>query len=143
MSTELVPVKYVGRKPSWADHLYGTGLGFVQGQVRSMPGEKARQFLRHADMFQVAGADELVPDEKADEATDDTAQILAETAAKRDDETEALSRILDIKQQVSMMDKDALKDFAFRNWSQKLDKRESIDELRAKVAQAIDQFGVA
>lgn len=143
-----VAVQYVGRRPDWTDHIYGTGLSFVADQVRYLPGSVATQFLRHVDLFREAKT-EVAPEKVAQISEvveiprDDTAQILAETAAKRDDETEALSRILDIKQQVSMMDKDALKDFAFRNWSQKLDKRESIDELRAKVAQAIDQFGVA
>lgn len=141
-----VAVQYVGRRDSWSDNLYGTGLHFAARQVRPIPGDIARKLLRHSDLFCEAPAEVAAAQSEAAPAKveqDDTAQILAETAAKRDDETEALSRILDIKQQVSMMDKDALKDFAFRNWSQKLDKRESIDELRAKVAQAIDQFGVA
>ena len=50
--------------------------------------------------------------------------------------------MLDLKQSISFMDKDALKLFAQTNYGQKLDGRLSVEALREQANQMIDQFGV-
>lgn len=56
--TNTVPVQYIGRRESFRDHLFGTGLTFTQGQTRALPFDVARKFLRHADQFAQAGAED-------------------------------------------------------------------------------------
>lgn len=150
----LVAVQYVGRKERWDDPLYNTGLYFVSDQVRHLPPVTARQFLRHADLFReakvevepvevkavevVKPVDEVVPEALP---VDDTAQILEQAKAQQQDVDQALQKVLDLKQTVSFMDKDALKQFALTNYGQKLDGRLSVEVMRNQAAQMIDQFG--
>lgn len=138
-----VPVQYVGRRPDWSDHLYGTGLYFVADQVRNLPEPIARQFLRHADLFLEAKV-EVEPEEAVQApARDDTAQILENAATQQNQQRDERSALQDVHDQVNLMDKDALKSFAFSNYKQNLDKRAAVNDLRDQVHQLINQFGVA
>ena len=141
----LVAVQYVGRKPEWRDALYNTGLYFVADQVRNLPAHTARQFLRHGDLFREAKVEVApVPVEApaAEPPTDDTAEILQEAQKEQDDTDRELQKVLDLKQSISFMDKDALKVFVQTNYNQKLDGRLSVEVMRQQTAQMIDQFGV-
>ena len=73
---------------------------------------------------------------------DDTEAILEATKEEQADTDRELQKVLDLKQTVSFMDKDALKQFALTNYNQKLDGRLSVEALREQTAQMIDQFGV-
>ena len=141
----LVAVQYVGRKPEWRDALYNTGLYFVADQVRNLPAHTARQFLRHTDLFREAKVEVApVPVEApaAEPPADDTEAILEAAKEEQADTDRELQKVLDLKQTVSFMDKDALKQFALTNYNQKLDGRLSVEALREQTAQMIDQFGV-
>lgn len=141
----LVAVQYVGRKPEWRDALYNTGLYFVADQVRNLPAHTARQLLRHADLFREAKvevAPEPVEPLAAEPPADDTEAILEAAKEEQADTDRELQKVLDLKQSISFMDKDALKLFAQTNYGQKLDGRLSVEALREQTAQMIDQFGV-
>lgn len=142
-----VPVQYVGRRPDWTDHLYGTGLSFVADQVRPLPGSIANQFLRHVDLFREAKI-EVAPEkvaqiaEVAEVPRDDTAEILEATKQKQAEELDKENQLQDLRQSVTFMEKDALKEFVSRNYRQKLDGRLSVEAMRTQALQLIDQFGV-
>lgn len=143
-----IVVVYIGRKPTYTDHLYGTGLSFTQGQERAMPADIARKFLRHPDMFE-EGSAKAVADAPAQsgnvedkEEDDDTARRLAEAKKLEDEQRDKENRILDLKQQINIMTKDSLAEYAMTNYKQSLDKRKSVAELRQAVTGMIDQFGV-
>ena len=141
----LVAVQYVGRKPEWRDALYNTGLYFVADQVRNLPAHTARQLLRHTDLFREAKvevAPEPVEPLAAKPPADDTEAILEAAKEEQADTDRELQKVLDLKQTVSFMDKDALKQFALTNYNQKLDGRLSVEALREQTNQMIDQFGV-
>lgn len=142
-----VAVQYVGRRPDWTDHLYGTGLSFVADQVRPLPGSIARQFLRHLDLFREAKI-EVAPPEKAAQIAevaeaprDDTAEILEAAKQKQAEELDKENQLQDLRQSVTFMEKDALKEFVSRNYRQKLDGRLSVEAMRTQALQLIDQFG--
>lgn len=138
----LVAVQYIGRKSEWRDTLYGTGLYFAPDQVRNLPATTARQFLRHGDLFREAKV-EVAPElpEATPEPADDTAKLL-EAALKDKNETDkAVQKVLDLKQSITFMDKDALKLFVQTNYGQKLDGRLAVEAMRTAAAQMIDQFG--
>ena len=130
----LVPVKYVGRRPDFFDRIYGSGLFFDQGQTRLLPAELARKLLRHADLFE-RGEEDLEASE------DDTAEILEEAARERDAQRIDQSVIQDLRDSVQSMDKDALSLFASTNYRQIIDRRRSVETLREEVLGFIDRFG--
>ena len=130
----LVPVKYVGRRPDFFDRIYGSGLFFDQGQTRWVPAELARKLLRHADLFERG--------EDASEASeDDTAEILEEAARELDAKRIDQSAIQDLRDSVQSMDKEALSHFAGTNYRQIIDRRRSVEALRVEVLGLIDRFG--
>lgn len=137
-----IAVQYIGRKETYTDHLYGTELSFEKGQVRSLPGDIARKLLRHADMFKEGSVLATIPKpDKSSDEQDDTAKLLDEAGKRQQEERKQEDALLDLKQQVSIMTKDTLCDYALTNYRQKLDKRASVAELRQQVAGMIDQFG--
>lgn len=129
-----IGVAYIGNREDWTDRQYGTGLYFVAGQVRMLPPVQAVKLLRHADLFERA--------DSGAEGADDTSQILesSEQEGKRLDQ--ARRSTLDLMDQVELMDKNALADYAMLQWQQKLDKRTSVEAMRSQVREFIDRFGV-
>lgn len=132
-------VQFIGAR-EWHDRLYGSGLAFAPGQVRRVPAELARRLLRHGDLFTEAGGGAAAP--AAAEPADDTAEQLAAAASKQTQETDVERQRQDMIDTVNAMGKDALREFAQTNYRQNLDKRQSVESMRAKVAGFIDQFGV-
>ena len=143
-------IKYIGKREPWHDRLYRTGLVFDCNQVRAIPWDMARKFLRHEDLFEKVDADAKDKTDKAkktgkaDDAknqADDTQALLDEQTAKnksKDDEQAELQALYD---QVSVMDKDALKDFAMTHYQQKTNNSKSVENIRLDVNSMIDQFG--
>ena len=154
MSTkDEVSIKYIGKREPWHDRLYRTGLVFDCDQVRTIPWDMARKFLRHEDLFEKVGADAKDEGGKAnsapkadtkndsDKAVDDTQALLDEQEAKNKDKDDEQSELQALYDQVNVMDKDALKDFAFTHYQQKINKSKSEENLRIEVNGMIDQFG--
>lgn len=139
-----VAVKYIGRREEYTDRLYGTGLAFTPGQVREVPEQISRKFLRHADLFERTVA---VPEQKQekgtkkDSSTDDTAAKLELAEKKKQAEQEATNRLQDLHDQVNTMEKDALQEFALTKYQQKVPKNLSLDNMRSRVIGLIDQYG--
>lgn len=146
VSPGQVVVAYIGRKESYTDHLYGTGLSFTKGQERAMPADIARKFLRHADMFEEGSAKAVVEapaqQDKVEDKDDDTARQLAAAKKIEDEQRDKENRVLDLKQQINIMAKDSLAEYAMTNYKQQLDKRKSVAELRQMVTGMIDQYGM-
>lgn len=136
-----IPVQYIGRKEAYTDHLYGTGLAFEKDQVRGLPTEVARKFLRHADMFKEAGEGAVVTEPVKPLDQDDTAKALDEAAKRQREDQDKENALIDLKQHVSNMTKNALCEYAMTNYRQKLDSRASVADLRQQVTGMIDQFG--
>lgn len=133
-------VEFIGKR-AWNDRLYGSGLAFVPGQVRRVPGDLARKLLRHADLFKAAPED-VATAQAAPLPADDTAAQLAE-AAKTQAERDALeNQRQNMIDTISTMDKDALQDFARNNYRVSIPKTLSVENMRAKAAALVDQFGV-
>ena len=147
-----VSIKYIGKREPWHDRLYRTSLVFDCNQVRTIPWEMARKFLRHEDLFKKVDDDakdkgkssqssKADTQNDSDKAADDTQALLDEQAAKnksKDDEQRELQALYD---QVSVMDKDALKDFAQKHYQQNTNNSKSVENIRLDVTAMIDQFG--
>lgn len=136
-----VAVQYIGRRSEYVDRLYGTGLRFEVEQVRLVPGRVARQFLRHADLFQAVEISEAVAEMDAADDTDaqlKQAKDNRDEAAKREELLSELHRHLD-----QIEDKGALIEFGAR-YGVKIAKNASaatVDKAKADIRNRIDQFG--
>lgn len=134
-------IRYIGKKP-FTDRLYGSGLDFEPSQVREVPSELARSFLKHADLFEKVEAPQgepITPPNKPPQ--DDTAELLALQAEKDKAKTQDENNLQDLFVQVSVMDKNALEQFARDHYQVDLNKRKAVETLREEVIGLINQFG--
>jgi hypothetical protein len=141
-----VAVQYIGRRPSYTDRLYGTGLSFDSEQVRGLPASIAKKFLRHGDMFQRAAvADDAGTGQGEQQPTitplDDTAAKLAEAQRLQDEQRAKDLRRQELLDQVSNMDKEGLQVFAKDTYNQVVPKTMTLENMRAKVFAFIDEYG--
>ena len=81
-------------------------------------------------------------DDGTQEQEDDTDAVLAE--AKKVEEARRLAEQnrLDLVQTLDSMDKDQLQDWGFDKFQQKVPKTLSVENMRARLVEMIDQFGV-
>ncbi|TLP68231.1 hypothetical protein FEA48_30730 [Pseudomonas nitroreducens] len=138
-----VPVEYVGRRETWFDRLYNTGLTFTAGQTRSLPPEIARKLLRHADLFAegVVSAEAVSTGAPALES-DNTQQQLEEGRRQQEEQRDRQNEVQALYDQVDRMDKAGLVEFAKNNYRQELSMTDKKADLQTKVKSMIDQFGV-
>lgn len=148
-----VSIKYIGKREPWHDRLYKTGLVFDCNQVRTIPWDMARKFLRHEDLFEQVDADAKDKSDTAkpsseddtqndsDSKADDTQALLDEQNAKNKDKDDEQRELQALYDQVNVMDKDALKDFAQSHYQQNTNNSKSVENIRLDVTAMIDQFG--
>lgn len=148
-----VSIKYIGKREPWHDRLYRTGLVFDCNQVRTIPWDMARKFLRHEDLFEKVDADAKDESDEAGKSSEDDAQndseqdsddtqaLLDEQEAKNKDKDDEQRELQALYDQVNVMDKDALKDFAQNHYQQNTNNSKSVENIRLDVVGMIDQFG--
>jgi len=138
-----VPVKYIGDSEEWYDRLYNSNLTFQRNQTRYVPGNLAREFLRHIDIFEKGDEESQVVESEQDIADDDdTAELLEEGKAIQQAKRDNLSQIQNIFDQIDQMGKASLTEYARNNYKQDLNQRMTLAEMRVQVRNFIDQFGV-
>lgn len=158
------PIEYIGRKPTWKDVLYGTGLTFVSGQVRTVPDTIASRFLRHIDLFRVQEPEQaqkeleqtaasttatnaqqghLTDSKDTSTQVDDTAALLE--AAKKVEEEQAQKELehAGLMDQIRVMSKDELLTLAKDRWNQVIHKNTTLENARERVIQFANQYGAA
>lgn len=138
--TASVAVKYTGRETPFIERNYGSGLHFEPGQSRIVPDTLAAQLLRHADVFTPAKRADVPPEGK--QAGDDTQHALAQADKAKAEQAALDNNRQDVVDQINLMDKDALKEFARIKYGQPLNKTHSVENLRAKVVGYVDQYGL-
>lgn len=132
-----VGVKYIGRRESWKDTVYHSGVTFEKGQERGLPAVLARKLLRHADLFeQVELTAETAAQGAASEADDMLSQEKINQATKQKTDLE-----FDTITQVNQMTKAALEQFSQGRFGVKLDSRLTVAQMREQVTQNIHKFG--
>lgn len=134
------PVKYIGRRPEWYDRLYGSGLYFTAGQVRAVPFELARKFLRHADLFERGTIQTQVPSEE--QGGDDTERLLEQGRLEQAQKTSLQQEIQAAYDEIDQMGKDAVIDFAKQRYQQRLKRADRLADLQSQAKALVDQFGV-
>jgi hypothetical protein len=122
-------VKYIG-KTIKTDSIGGIGLRWEPGQVRNVTAEVAERLLPFSDTW--SEADKTVkPTDNGNRDDSDTAIGLI----PQETPVEEPLPVVDFHG----MDKDALVEYAQRNYNKKLDKRQSKETLRQKVTAMFSQ----
>lgn len=153
MQHQSIAVTYTGKEDPFVERNYGSALTFRKDQSRVIPAELAHKLLRHADVFTLTlgGVDATPPlaaaaagaASAAALALDDTAAQLEKAALVKEEENNFTNQRQNVVDQVNLMDKDALKEYAQTNYRQPLPKTMTVETMRAKVVGMIDQFGIA
>lgn len=138
-----ITIKYGGNKSLFKDHIYGTGLTFVPGQCRTLPGDIAAKFLAHPEFKREHHDEGHQVDAEEPETEDDTADILKRANQAKTLENEVEARVQDEIDTVNRIeDKDSLVEYAMNKYQQKLNKTFSVANLREKVVEMIRQYGI-
>lgn len=135
-----IAIQYIGNKSLFKDHLYNSALTFTTGQVRTVTSDLATNLLKHPE-FQLYVA-ESVGSTESEQAVDDTAQILTNAKIQQEKKDQEETVVLDEIDIVNQMTKDALIEYAYNKYQQKLNKQNSVATLRTQVAEFVHQFGV-
>jgi hypothetical protein len=132
-----IAVKYIGRRQHWTDTLYRTGLSFDSEQIRPLPGNVARQLLRHRDLFE-----EVALVEAGETPQDDTADLLKVGEKLKAEKDESSIEFAVIDQVNQMQDRDTLVEFAMNRFQLKLAKTKKPETMRAEIIAHINRFGI-
>jgi hypothetical protein len=123
--TGFTPIKYIGKRASIKDSIYGTNISWDQGGTKLVPIAAAVKMLKHVDVYALGEAIEgQLPESqpvKKDETPDEKTQGVRDTIAN--------------------MGKAALTEMADAQYRIKLDKSLSVAAMRARVTQLVDQYG--
>lgn len=157
---ELMNVKYIGEREPWYDRIYGSGLSFNSKQTRALPWNTARKLLRHSDLFEeVKGkaedADKSTPAKSSDKQTsvdksskadepphDDTQALIDEQEAKDKAELAKQNEIQNMRDQVALMDKATIEQFALERYQHKFPSKTTLPKMREAAVSLIDQYEV-
>lgn len=124
MST-LTPIRYIGKRPTYIDGLYGTRTAFVQGETVMVDSAIAEKMLRHGDQYELGKAKGAAP----------AVEKPSDKPAKEEEATQ------DLRDQIAIMGKDELKELAWTRYQLKFPGNPSVETLRTRVTHLVDQFG--
>jgi hypothetical protein len=128
-----IPITYIGHRATYRDGACGSGAVFEQGQTLHIQAEFAHRMLKHPGVYV-----------RADVEQSKTAKVVVPIdTSEKDKQNEVFNREQDMRDAFNRMDKEALATFAQTHWRVELDKRMSVERMRAAVVQNFDQYGVA
>jgi hypothetical protein len=123
--TGFTPIKYIGKRASINDSIYGTNISWDQGDTKLVPSAAAVKMLKHIDVYALGEAIEgQLPEPqpvKKKETPDEKTQGVRDTIAN--------------------MGKSALTEMANTQYRIKLNKNLSVADMRTRVTQLVDQYG--
>ena len=127
---QAVGIRYVGVRDLHEDHLYGTRLAWLPGQVHNVDAAIAVRMLMHKDVY-----------ERADVEANKPVSGKSNQVEQEQERVQEL-QLDDTRSAIAIMDKDALEQFAKTHFQIDLDKRKGLSNLRSQVIGLIDQFGM-
>lgn len=128
----FTPVKYIGKRPTYLENTYSTGILFTQGGTELVPSDKAVLLFKHPDQY--------VPGEVAETKSKAPAKAVKSPDKKDSEDTE--DELQQARDLVASMDVDGLKAYAQTHYQQKLHHNVGLEKARAAVTQLIDQYGL-
>ena len=126
----MLPVKYIGKRPTYKDGTYATGISFEQGETKMVPQDVALKMYGHKDVYEPGIAEGAAP-----------AEAPVSTKAKDADTEQSLQDARDLVS--AMQDKKSLIDYAKTNFAgHQIHHSTGIDKVRQTVLGLIDQYGI-
>lgn len=135
------PVKYIGRRDTFTDNQYNTRLTWQKDQVRYLPGDVARKFLRHRDLFTLGEGESGAPAGAA-KVEDDTVEVLQRAEQENTVAIETQTQLAELIDTVNQMTKSSLAEFAANKYNHKFRSVDKLNDMRKDVVNLIHQFGV-
>lgn len=130
----VLPVKYVGKRPTYKEGMYGSGLVFEQGQTKLLPADLARKLLGHPDVYAMGTIENAQSG-----VIDDQDGAKRKAAETEEDEHQRFMTV----QALKTMNRAHMAKYAKQNFNMQLDPEAmQPDEMRAKIIQLLDQFGL-
>jgi len=120
----MIGIKYIGKRTTHTDNLYGTGLVWAPDQVHNVEDGVAAKMLAHTDTYENA---KTVKGEKQA-----TAKVIPE---EKDEHDEVPLPNLEI------MDKEALQNFAQLHYGEQLDGRMTVSTMRDRISSLVNSKG--
>lgn len=122
------PIKYIGRRESYRDGAYGTGIVWKKGETQLVPAEKAALMLKHADVYMLG---DPLPD----------TTVPPEVIVRKGDESD--DPVQQVRDSIMGMNKEGVVTYAKTHYRVDFDKRQGVAALRQQLVQLVDQFGVS
>ncbi len=126
---DFIAIKYIGKRPEYVDGTYGTRISFVQGETKLVPADKAELMLRHADVY-----------ERGEETKDMPKPAKNKKGQKKQTDEEV--QLQEMRDAISIMEKDALREFAKTRYSIELKGNKKVETFRQEVLGLVDQYGI-
>jgi hypothetical protein len=101
-------IKYVGKRASFTDNLYGSRIFFPHGEVIEVPNAVAEKLLRHPEFSMIEKAPAEMVEKASAEPELDTPDIGEMNKAELDDYAKTLGIELDRRKSLGNMRKDFL-----------------------------------
>ena len=111
---QAVGIRYVGVRDLHEDHLYGTRLAWLPGQVHNVDAAIAVRMLMHKDVYERADVEANKP------VSGKSNQVEQEQERVQEQQLD------DTRSAIAIMDKDALEQFAKTHFQIDLDKRKGL-----------------
>lgn len=148
-----VTVVYESFKPEHTDRMYGSNVRFVRGQPKTIPVWLAEKLLRHPEFKVYEAPQAETPQEATGELnkptdtnthpSNETLKTIENAKQETEEKEQEENAVFDAKQTVSQInDKDSLAEYAMKTFNQKIPKNQSIDWMKGKINELIDQQGL-
>lgn len=118
---DTTSIKYIGARAEYTDGVYGTRISWARGESKMVPSDKAKLMLRHPDVYTEGDADAPTPKLPAEKDPEDDVQ--------------------DMRDSIANMNKEAVLTYAQTHFNMKLDRKQSVSDLRTAAIQLVDQYG--
>lgn len=120
------PVKYIGAREVYPDGMFASGVVFTKGGTQMVANAIAAKMFRHPSVY--------VPGDAA---------VAVDTPINANLNVTNESDVQDLRDQLAVMDKAALIQFANNHFKVELSNRATLEHVRSKVLGFVDQYGVA
>ena len=148
-----VTIVYDSFRPEHTDRMYTSNVRFIKGEPKTVPMWLAEKLLKHPEFKRYEAQQEEVPPVdaegvKAQDATNtqpsnetlETIELAKKETEEKENEENA---VFDAKQTVSLLsDKESLAEYAMKTFNQKIAKNQSVDWMKDKINELIDQQGL-
>jgi hypothetical protein len=126
----MLPVRYIGKRPTYKDGTYATGISFEQGKTSMVPQAVALLMYNHKDVYEPGDAND--------------ASLTEVPVSSKPNDSDTEQSLQDARDLVNAMgDKEALIAYAKTNFAgHQIHPATGIDKLRQKVLGLIDQYGI-